>query len=95
MNRVENRLGKQERFNQARQSGDVRDLSAEDQTLLFYADIFEKEGSDVLIQKFIDADNSEDKKDAAFEIYKVLHHTGDLPFLASINTKRKLKKYFN
>ena len=95
MNRVENRLGKQERFNQARQSGDVRDLSAEDQTLLFYADIFEKEGSDVLIQKFIDADNSKDKKDAAFEIYKVLHHTGNLPFLASINTKRKLKKYFN
>ena len=95
MNRVENRLGKQERFNQARQSGDVRDLSAEDQTLLFYGDILEKKGSDALIQKFIDADNSKDKKDAAFEIYKVLHHTGNLPFLASINTKRKLKKYFN
>lgn len=95
MNRVENRLGKQERFNQARQSGDVRDLSAEDQTLLFYADIFEKEGSDALIQKFIDADTSENKKDAAFEIYKVLHHTGELPLRASMNTKRKLKKYFN
>ena len=95
MNRVESKLGKQERFNQVRQSGDVRDLSAEDQTLLFYGDILEKKGSDALIQKFIDADNSKDKKDAAFEIYKVLHHTGDLPFLASINTKRKLKKYFN
>jgi len=95
INRVESKLGKQERFNQVRQSGDVRDLSAEDQTLLFYGDILEKKGSDALIQKFIDADNSEDKKDAAFEIYKVLHHTGNLPFLASINTKRKLKKYFN
>ena len=95
MNRVESKLGKQERFNQARQSGDVRDLSAEDQTLLFYGDILEKEGSDALIQKFIDADNSKDKKDAAFEIYKVLHHTGELPLRASMNTKRKLKKYFN
>jgi len=95
MNRVESKLGKQERFNQARQSGDVRDLSAEDQTLLFYGDILEKKGSDALIQKFIDADNSKDKKDAAFEIYKVLHHTGELPLRASMNTKRKLKKYFN
>jgi hypothetical protein len=95
MNRVESKLGKQERFNQARQSGDVRDLSAEDQTLLFYGDILEKKGSDALIQKFIDADNSKDKKDAAFEIYKVLHHTGKLPLTASMNTKRKLRKYFN
>jgi hypothetical protein len=95
MNRVESKLGKQERFNQVRQSGDVRDLSAEDQTLLFYGDILEKKGSDALIQKFIDADTSENKKDAAFEIYKVLHHTGKLPLTASMNTKRKLKKYFN
>jgi hypothetical protein len=95
MNRVESKLGKQETFNQARQSGDVRDLSAEDQTLLFYGDILEKKGSDALIQKFIDADNSKDKKDAAFEIYKVLHHTGKLPLTASMNTKRKLRKYFN
>jgi hypothetical protein len=95
MNRVESKLGKQERFNQARQSGDVRDLSAEDQTLLFYGDILEKKGSDALVQKFIDADNSKDKKDAAFEIYKVLHHTGELPLTASMNTKRKLRKYFN
>ena len=95
VNRLEKYLGPLPRFDEVRKTGDVRSLSSEDQTLLFMGDILEKKGSDKLINKFLNADNKKDKQNAAYEIYKVLHHTGELPFLAKRQTKFKLRKYFN
>tara|TARA_S200000501_G_scaffold277284_2_gene261109 strand:+ start:4407 stop:7010 length:2604 start_codon:yes stop_codon:yes gene_type:complete len=99
VNRLEKYLGPLPRFDEVRKTGDVRSLSPEDQTLLFMADILEKKGSDKLINKFLNADNKKDKQNAAYEIYTVLHHTtdkkGNIPFRAKVQTKFKLRKYFN
>ena len=73
VNRLEKYLGPLPRFDEVRKTGDVRSLSPEDQTLLFMADILEKKGSDKLINKFLNADNTKDKKNAAYQIYAVLH----------------------
>ena len=99
INRLEKYLGPMPRFDEVRKTGDVRSLSSEDQTLLFMADILEKKGSDKLINKFLNADNRKDKQNAAYEIYTVLHHTtdkkGNIPLKAKLQTKFKLRKYFN
>ena len=54
---------------------------------------------DKLFNKFLTADNKKDKQNAAYEIYTVLHHTtdkkGNIPLRAKLQTKRKLRKYFN
>jgi len=99
VNRLEKYLGLLPRFDEVRKTGDVRSLSPEDQTLLFMADILEKKGSDKLINNFLNADNKKDKQNAAYEIYTVLHHTtdkkGNIPLRAKLQTKFKLRKYFN
>ena len=99
VNRLEVKFGKQERFDEVRKTGDVRSLSKEDQILLFHADILEKTGSDKYIQAFLNAENTADKKAAAYKIYTKLHHTedkdGKIPLKASVQTKFKLRKYFN
>ena len=99
VNRLEKYLGPLPRFDEVRKTGDVRSLSPEDQTLLFMADILEKKGSDKLINNFLNADNKKDKQNAAYEIYTVLHHTtdkkGKIPFRAKLQTKFKLRKYFD
>ena len=99
INRLEKYLGPMPRFDEVRKTGDVRSLSSEDQTLLFMADILEKKGSDKLINKFLNADNRKDKQNAAYEIYTVLHHTtdkeGKIPLKAKLQTKFKLRNYFN
>ena len=99
VNRLEKYLGPLPRFDEVRKTGDVRSLSSADQTLLFTADILEKKGSDKLINKFLNADNRKDKQNAAYEIYTVLHHTtdkkGNIPLKAKLQTKFKLRKYFN
>jgi hypothetical protein len=99
VNRLEKYFGPLPRFDEVRKTGDVRSLSPEDQTLLFMADILEKKGSDKLINNFLNADNKKDKQNAAYEIYTVLHHTtdkkGNIPLRAKLQTKRKLRKYFN
>ena len=99
VNRVESKMGKQDRFNEVRKTGDVRSLSESDQTLLFMGDILEKSGSDKYIQNLLDAKTPDEKRDAAYQIYAVLHHTldseGNIPKIAELQTKRKLKKYFN
>ena len=99
VNRLEKYLGPLPRFDEVRKTGDVRSLSSADQTLLFMGDILEKRGSDKLINKFLNADNKKDKQNAAYEIYTVLHHTtdkeGKIPFRAKLQTKFKLRKYFN
>ena len=99
VNRLEKYLGALPRFDEVRKTGDVRSLSSADQTLLFMGDILEKRGSDKLINKFLNADNKKDKQNAAYEIYTVLHHTtdkkGKIPFRAKLQTKFKLRKYFD
>ena len=99
VNRLEKYLGPLPRFDEVRKTGDVRSLSPEDQTLLFMADILEKTGSDKLINKFLNANNRKNKQNAAYEIYTVLHHTtdkeGNIPLKAKLQTKLKLRKYFN
>ena len=99
VNRLEKYLGPLPRFDEVRKTGDVRSLSSTDQTLLFMGDILEKRGSDKLINKFLNADNKKDKQNAAYEIYTVLHHTtdkeGKIPFRAKLQTKFKLRKYFD
>jgi len=99
VNRLEKYLGPLPRFDEVKKTGDVRSLSPEDQTLLFMADILEKKGSDKLINNFLNADNKKDKQNAAYEIYTVLHHTtdkkGNIPLRAKLQTKFKLRKYFN
>jgi hypothetical protein len=104
--RLERVMGPMPRFDIVKKTKDARDLSPEDQTLLVMADILEKTAvvnkekrpgyGDTLIQNYLDAETAKEKRDAVYEIYKILHHTGDtLPFKAKINTTRKLRKYFN
>ena len=107
--RLEKYLGPLPRFDEVRKTGDVRSLSPEDQTLLFMADILEKTAvvkgvetpgyGDKLITTFLNADSKKDKQKAAYEIYAVLHHTtdkkGNIPLRAKLQTKIKLRKYFN
>lgn len=99
VNRLEKYLGPLPRFDEVRKTGDVRSLSSADQTLLFMGDILEKKGSDKLINKFLNANNKKDKQNAAYEIYTILHHTtdkeGNIPLRAKLQTKFKLRKYFN
>lgn len=104
--RLERVMGPMPRFDIVKKTKDARDLSPEDQTLLVMADILEKTAvvnnekrpgyGDTLIQNYLDAETSKEKRDAVYEIYKILHHAGSkLPFKAKINTTRKLRKYFN
>ena len=104
--RLERVMGPMPRFDIVKKTKDARDLSPEDQTLLVMADILEKTAvvnkekrpgyGDTLIQNYLDAETAKEKRDAVYEIYKILHHTGSkLPFKAKINTTRKLRKYFN
>lgn len=100
MNRVESKMGKKiDRFDEVRQTGDVRSLSESDQTLLFIGDILEKSGSDKYIQNLLDAKTPKEKRNAAYQIYSILHHTvdskGNIPKIAELQTKFKLRKYFN
>jgi hypothetical protein len=100
MNRVESKMGKKiDRFDEVRKTGDVRSLSESDQTLLFIGDILEKSGSDKYIQNLLDAKTPKEKRNAAYQIYAVLHHTldskGNIPKIAELQTKFKLRKYFN
>ena len=99
INRVESKIGKIERFDEVRQTGDVRNLNESDQTLLFIGDILEKSGSDKYIQNLLDAKTPKEKRNAAYQIYSILHHTvdskGNIPKIAELQTKFKLRKYFN
>ena len=99
INRVESKTGKIERFDEVRQTGDVRSLSESDQTLLFIGDILEKSGSDKYIQNLLNAKTPKEKRNAAYQIYAILHHTvdskGNIPKIAELQTKFKLRKYFN
>ena len=57
-------------------TGKVEDLSAEKQTILFFGDIMEKEGSDQYLKKLLDPNASEEQiNDAMMDIYLKLHHT--------------------
>lgn len=106
VNRLERVMGPMPRFDEVRKTGDVRSLSQSDQTLLVMADILEKTAvvkgdkkpglGDTLIQNYLDAETAKEKRDAVYEIYKILHHAGGtLPLKAKFNTTRKLRKYFN
>lgn len=104
--RLERVMGPMPRFDIVKKTKDARDLSPEDQTLLVMADILEKTAvvdkkerpgyGDTLIQNYLDAETAKEKRDAVYEIYKILHHAGGtLPIKAKFNTTRKLRKYFN
>jgi len=57
-------------------TGNVLDLTKDQQTALFFGDIFEKEGSDQYLKKLLDPNNTEaETRDAMREIYLKLHHT--------------------
>jgi len=57
-------------------TGNVLDLTEDQQTALFFGDLFEKKGSDKYLKKLLDPNNTEaETRDAMREIYLKLHHT--------------------
>jgi len=104
--RFERVMGVMSEFDEVKKTKDVRDLSPEFQNVLVMADLLEKTAvvkgekkpglGDTLIQNYLDAENPKEKRKSVYEIYKVLHHAGTtMPIIAKINTKTKLRKYFN
>ena len=100
MNRVESKMGKKiDRFDEVRQTGDVRSLSESDQTLLFIGDILEKSGSDKYIQNLLDAKTPKEKRNVDYKIYYIIYYKvdskGKITKIVELQTKFKLRKYFN
>ena len=104
--RLERVMGPMSEFDEVKKTKDVRDLSPEFQNVLVMADLLEKTAvvkgekkpglGDTLIQNYLDAETSKEKRKSVYEIYKTLHHAGTtMPIIAKINTNRKLRKYFN
>ncbi len=104
--RLERVMGPMSEFDKVKKTKDVRDLSPEFQNVLVMADLLEKTAvvkgekkpglGDTLIQNYLDAETSKEKRKSVYEIYKTLHHAGTtMPIIAKINTNRKLRKYFN
>ncbi len=56
---------------EAREHKDARKLSEKEQQILFYADMFQKKGSDNLLKKVL----KEGDNEAMLEYYRKLHHT--------------------
>ena len=71
---------------EAREHKDARKLSEKEQQILFYADMFQKKGSDNLLKKVL----AEGDNDAMIEYYGKLHHTDvDKPTQKRIDKIRK------
>ena len=71
---------------EAREHKDARKLSEKEQQILFYADMFQKKGSDNLLKKVL----AEGDNDAMVEYYGKLHHTDvDKPTQKRIDKIRK------
>jgi len=89
VNRLANTIG-EDRLPQwaieAREHKDARKLSEKEQQILFYADMFQKKGSDNLLKKVL----AEGDSDAMVEYYGKLHHTDvDKPTQKRIDKIRK------
>lgn len=73
VNRLENTIGSENLPTWAknvRKSGDARDLTMEQQKILFEADTFQKPGSDKILRDVFTGDEG-----AVIDLYKQLHHT--------------------
>jgi len=73
VNRLENTIGSEslpEWAKNVRKSGDARDLTLEQQKILFEADTFQKPGSDKILRGVFTGD-----EDSVIDLYKKLHHT--------------------
>lgn len=73
VNRLENTIGSERLPTWAkdvRKSGDARDLTLEQQKILFEADTFQKPGSDKILRNVFTGD-----EDSVIDLYKKLHHT--------------------
>lgn len=73
VNRLENTIGSEslpEWAKDVRKSGDARDLTLEQQKILFEADTFQKPGSDKILRDVFTGDEG-----AVIDLYKKLHHT--------------------
>jgi hypothetical protein len=85
VNRLENTIGSESLPGWAkdvRKSGDARDLTLEQQKILFEADTFQKPGSDKILRDVFTGDEG-----AVIDLYKKLHHTSpDEATLTRIDT---------
>ena len=89
VNRLANTIGEDKLpqwASEARKHKDARKLSEKEQQILFYADMFQKKGSDNLLKKVL----VEGDGDAMVEYYSKLHHTDvDKPTQKRIDKIRK------
>ena len=71
-------------MDKAYKSGKVEDLTREQQTIIFFGDLFEKAGSDSLMKAVLTGD-----RNAMLKAYYKLHHTNP-----DEQTKKVAEKYF-
>ena len=74
---------------EAREHKDARKLSEEEQKVLFYADMFQKSGSDKYLASILKDGNTQ----AVIDYYKDLHHTD--PDEATLKRIGKISKKYN
>lgn len=85
INRLEKYIGMQPWMVEAKKHKNANKLTRKQQTLMFLADLLEKEGSDAMMAGAMSGD-----KEAMFQAYSKLHHT-------KMNKKstKNAKKYFS
>ena len=72
---ISDRVGIEDMPESIEKAKDARELSEDDQTVLFLADTFEKPGSDKYMKAILEADDYETLTAAAQQLYNELHHT--------------------
>ena len=84
IDRTARRIGRKPWMDKAYKSGKVEDLTREQQTIIFFGDLFEKAGSDSLMKAVLTGD-----RNAMLKAYYKLHHTNP-----DEQTKKVAEKYF-
>ena len=72
---IANRVGIEEIPESIKNATDARDLTPDEQTTLFYADTFEKPGSDKYMKPILESESFEELSEYSKEFYDKLHHT--------------------
>ena len=72
---IADRVGIEDIPDSIEKAKDARELSEDDQTVLFLADTFEKPGSDKYMKAILEADDYETLTAATQQLYNELHHT--------------------
>ena len=72
---IAERVGIEEIPESIEKAKDARELTPEEQTTLFYADTFEKPGSDKYMKEILEAPDYETLTTATQKLYNELHHT--------------------